>query len=975
VVIILLSGETAAQNKMSVSVNTIGLKQNLSSTNIHKIVEDKNGFLWFSTQDGLNKYDGINITKLTGNNIDNKLKLLGSDCFAMDYYTNDSLLYVSSSYEGINVININNNTVVNKISTSKITGNTEVTWIKRILRFKDYLIVATNNNKIFYIDTKTYKTKKEQTVLNAPMGALQSIFISNNELIVLLSQVGIIYYDLATLKLKKSLYFENLQLKKANINDAILVDNKMWIASSNGLFTIDINSEKVIEPLSLGYNISDKILNSYISTLCYSDSILYISNLENTYKYDLKEKNLTELYVNNDEQRKFLKAANCITKINDFIWLGGMYGVAQIKSFTPPFSPFYSDAYTNKKIEHVYSVIEEKGNILVASEDGFYNANIKNINFDRLLNNQSVYNFGKISSSKFLISSTKELIIYDGIKTYSALNKYPELKPIEKDLFISIQKINDSIILLASQLQTGLYVWNLKTHSLNTIEKKYNIKIEDAAINRIWQQNNDTTFIISETAIQLIENSKSKIILRKNNLLPQKADLFMDMCASKGNYWVAAYGLGIIKLNSKFEIEKTIGTNYGINNTGIYRIFNVGDSLIVASTNNGLSIYHIKKDRVFNYFEEDGLHSNVFEETSGFQTNNSIVMGGISGLTIFTPKNYKLNSTAPVLYFNTIFILSKNKNYDSSNLFIKEIEIPNDATQTKVSFVGLNFSNPARVRYWYKISGLQNDWVSLGIQNFVDLIGIQYGTYTLQVKAANEDGIECAPIELTLVFLPKWYQTWWFKVLLALSLIGIGFGLYKMRVAQIIKEQKIKNALASDLHDELGSSLTGLKMYAYQAKKNPEYMESLQEGITQSIKQVREMIWQLNEEKLTVYDLINKLAIIYKPLLKINNIELAIDIAANVSNIELNGKEKSHLYLILKEIINNALKYSQATELNIAVQKGKSRLLFTIADNGVGIQDERKGYGLKNIEQRAKEIKYSIGRISDSNGTIYNISK
>jgi signal transduction histidine kinase len=239
----------------------------------------------------------------------------------------------------------------------------------------------------------------------------------------------------------------------------------------------------------------------------------------------------------------------------------------------------------------------------------------------------------------------------------------------------------------------------------------------------------------------------------------------------------------------------------------------------------------------------------------------------------------------------------------------------------------------------------------------------------------NKDGIESDPIELTLIFLPKWYQTWWFKTLIVLSIIVIAYGIYKMRIAQIIKEQKIKNALASDLHDELGSSLTGLKVYAYQAKKNPEYMESLEEGISQSIKSVREMIWQLNEEKLTVYELVNKLAVIYKPLLKINHITLQMDVDTQIASTELNQKEKSHLYLIIKEIINNAMKYAQASELKLQVTPGKSRLRFSIADNGIGIQGEHKGYGLKNIETRAKEIKYTVTLKTGNAGTEYIVEK
>jgi hypothetical protein len=404
----------------------------------------------------------------------------------------------------------------------------------------------------------------------------------------------------------------------------------------------------------------------------------------------------------------------------------------------------------------------------------------------------------------------------------------------------------------------------------------------------------------------------------------------MDLAFTKNEYVAAMYGIGIVFFNNAGKITQIIDKKAGLENNGLYAIKQFDTTKFIVSSNNGLYIYNTQIKKSFSYFLKDGLMSNSFEETSFAEIDSLLYFGGIDGFTTFEPKKFKENNTIPKLYFQDITVETKKSKLDTCDIFIQQLTIPNDFIQVKISFIGIRFEYPDKINYKYRIQELNSSWIDLNTKNEILLLGLNPGKYTLQVKAVNIDGKESEVAELKLHFLPKWYQTWWFKTFVALSIIGLGWVIYKVRVKQIVKEQKIKNALASDLHDELGSSLTGLKVYAYQAKKNPEYIANLEEGISQSIKQVREMIWQLNEEKLTVYDLINKLAIIYKPLLKINATQLVTDIDGSVAGVELQQKEKSHLYLILKEVINNAMKYAQATTLTIKATKGNKRIVYKI---------------------------------------------
>jgi signal transduction histidine kinase/ligand-binding sensor domain-containing protein len=964
-----------AQDNISTHLLKYEQSSGFQSYNVRKIVQDPFGFMWIACQDGLFRFDGIDFKNYAQAN-DDKTNILGPDIYSLVVDSLNHYIWAMSSENKLNAINYITGNVEKKIS---IPNKNSDNWLRCMLKVNNEIWMGGFEGlKIFDIKLNKFLEAKDinkdnlnRQYINEIKDLKQDyfgsiwIFYNSNILVVNLKTKNII----AKLDIDK-----NIQINNAFFNKK----HTALIGSSNGILEVNFN-EKYRFELKRNIFFKNKELNEgAIHDIIKDKNNNLLVACNELYKCTETPLKINKIYeTSNLHNSKWLSEINTIFEdANNQIWLGCKNGLALYSPNRNTFIPIYSDI-KNTKLEHVFSVMPINNNkILAATGNGLYS--VDSLTSFKLLGSRTYcQNLCKISENEIIVSYDNYIRLYKNNQLTKISNIYKEFEPYDNWQINNSIILNDSVVILATENNYGILVWNKKARKIKNIDSHTSPAGLDADIvNTIYKDSKDFIWILSNNSINLIDKEFGKTFSLKllNPISKQSLNLFFDIKETKDYYWIASYGMGLIQLDKNFKIVKIFTTKDGLSNVGIYKIFDYKDNLFITS-NYGLTKFDYNFKKFTNYYLEDGLHSNAFEEACGFQNSNLIYAGGVNGFSIINTELLKSNNFVPRIFINKISFFTKNTEVDTSNLLITKIILPNDVLRTKIFFSTINYLNSKRVIYKYRIQQLNEQWVSLGNQNFVEIIGIPHGTYTLQVKAANEDGIESAPIELTLVFLPKWYQTWWFKVLLAISLMGIGFGLYKLRVAQIIKEQKIKNALASDLHDELGSSLTGLKMYAYQAKKNPEYMESLQEGITQSIKQVREMIWQLNEEKLTVHDLINKLAIIYKPLLKINNIELVIDIAANASHVELNGKEKSHLYLILKEIINNALKYSQATELNIAVQKGKNRLLFTIADNGIGIQDERKGYGLKNIEQRAKEIKYSITRTSNNSGTIYTIAK
>ena len=198
----------------------------------------------------------------------------------------------------------------------------------------------------------------------------------------------------------------------------------------------------------------------------------------------------------------------------------------------------------------------------------------------------------------------------------------------------------------------------------------------------------------------------------------------MDMCETENRFWIATYGDGIIETDKNFEVIKTLNAEAGLNNSCVYRIFPYGNNLLLGTTNNGLAQVQLDPFKVKNYFQADGLHSDSFEQFCGFQDNDRIIAGGLHGFTIINPAALPNNPTPPALYFKKITIKTSSGESDTSHIKINSIKIPTNALQTTISFSALNYTNPKAVDYAYKINELNDSWINLESQNFVDLIGL-----------------------------------------------------------------------------------------------------------------------------------------------------------------------------------------------------------------------------------------------------------
>jgi two-component sensor histidine kinase len=280
-----------------------------------------------------------------------------------------------------------------------------------------------------------------------------------------------------------------------------------------------------------------------------------------------------------------------------------------------------------------------------------------------------------------------------------------------------------------------------------------------------------------------------------------------------------------------------------------------------------------------------------------------------------------------------------------------------------ISFKAVSMINNGGYQYSYMLYGLNNNWSGNSPNTTVTITKLKPGTYTFLVRAKRDNSDWGSPASFTFTISPAWWQKWWFTGLVILASICIIYLLYRIRISQLNKEKKIRDQIASDLHDDLGSTLNSVKVYANVAsieKDNKQYLEKIKESTQEAISSVRDIIWVLDEKKDTIEHLFTRISQFALPLSNANNIQFVQQIDNPVYNKMLTRTEKRNLFMIIKEAINNSIKYANCKTITLSAFEEKNKLVIQITDDGKGYDGQtiKSGHGIENIRKRSIEIHY-----------------
>ena len=538
---------------------------------------------------------------------------------------------------------------------------------------------------------------------------------------------------------------------------------------------------------------------------------------------------------------------------------------------------------------------------------------------------------------------------------------------------------------------------NITALSNTTGEKPINSrsirKVYEDADGNIWLATTDNGYnylTISDGIIQDVT------MFERNDTdfsLPHK-DARSIYQKNDSTFWFASYGGGLTKWIKGTKALTTLRTNDGLANNSVYGILpDQNERFLWASTNNGLSRLDTETQKFTNFTVVDGLQNNEFNTGAYHQKKNGIVLfGGVNGFNVIDTRKLILNTSPPAVKISEIQLFNEPLDADTAASYMQEIKLMYNQNFLSFEYVALDYNQPLSVQYAHKMMGVDEDWVYTKNRNFADYPGLKPGEYLFLVKAANGDGFwNEEGAQLRIIIRPPWWQTWWFRLAAIIVLIGLFVAVIRYFAQRRLKEQirkmEVENRLRNererisrDLHDHVGAQLANIMSGLSLVDKYSEFEEiekastllkSLRGDAQLTIKQLRETIWALNQNELTIEKFVEHVRLYFNTQSALQS-SLSLTIVCNAGGDNmLSSAQALNLFRIIQEAAQNTLKYAEASKLDITFTQEGERITVSVKDDGTFKAPKNsfnEGFGMKNMKKRAREINANI-ELTTSSGT------
>jgi two-component sensor histidine kinase len=329
------------------------------------------------------------------------------------------------------------------------------------------------------------------------------------------------------------------------------------------------------------------------------------------------------------------------------------------------------------------------------------------------------------------------------------------------------------------------------------------------------------------------------------------------------------------------------------------------------------------------------------------------------------PSKYEEPYSTAVILISGLKVLDKEWP-DASSL--SSVSLPYNKNFFTVEFSVLKTNPGIPAQYKYKLDNFDKDWVYTGNRGLVNYTNVPPGKYTLLLNATDETGRwKKDPLSIRIIISPPFWETWWFVILVSISILSILYLFYRYRIGELKKMYLLRSKISQDLHDEVASTLSGIRLYSEMAKeqlqrKNSEAIQrSLQvisSNANEMAQDMSDIIWTINPSNDSFKKLLQKLKSYSHEISSASNMRFEYNINEQFAEEKLNMQQRRNIYLICKEAVNNAVKYSAGKNLLMDIERSDHSITIKIKDDGKGFEKENNndGNGLINMQARAKEI-------------------
>ena len=498
-------------------------------------------------------------------------------------------------------------------------------------------------------------------------------------------------------------------------------------------------------------------------------------------------------------------------------------------------------------------------------------------------------------------------------------------------------------------------------------------------------------------------------------------DIYLD---KRGQLWIASAVRGLFRVDDPSAEQPefvNLNTTNGLSSNNIRTITGDNFGRIYLGSARGVDRLSPETRFVKHYSVNDGLAADFVVDSRldkkgdlWFATN-----GGISRLTPLPEEK----SFPPRVLLGGLRIAGESQAISQlGDSEIEKGELSANQNNLQIDFFGLDFRAGENLRYQYKLEGIDTDWSLPTEQRTVTFANLSPRNYRFLVRAVNAEGqtSENSAVVSFKILSPV-YARWWFIALCILLVSGILFVFYRYRLARLeevnlaLREaktaeenlsksraerlaelQQVRTRIATDLHDDIGSSLSQISLYSELARqrereqgKAGEQLDMITSVANELVDTMSDIVWAINPKKDHLQDLTQRMRRFAADVLTAKEIDLEFTVPATDREIPLGANIRREVFLIFKETVNNIAKHSESTEAKIAFSMRNNQLIISFEDNGKGFNQTEKadengngdwkkfrgGNGILNMRKRSCELggEYEIKSDLDK-GTIVILS-
>lgn len=418
---------------------------------------------------------------------------------------------------------------------------------------------------------------------------------------------------------------------------------------------------------------------------------------------------------------------------------------------------------------------------------------------------------------------------------------------------------------------------------------------------------------------------------------------------------IATEGLAILDLNTKtFTLKKLPSTII----CGEY----VSDSkFIIGSADGVLAEYN---NGVLTFLEK----GNVFYVNASLQlTKNDFVFGNETG---FTVVKYPLPSQTPEQLppVTITSVYSQNNQKNVISVLSKGLTLEHNQNFS-VAYSALQFREKDNVTYYYRINK-NSEFINHGRNRTISFAELPPGKHEVEL-CYSLAGVKSPVVSLKIEIIPPFWKTLWFLLLCIVVVVSLIVFIYRIQLGKVLALVRVREKLARDLHDEMGSNLSTINILSNVVKgyikttptteKEIQIIDKIGSLSSQAISAMDEIVWSLNSNADSMEEIIKRMRLIGSHLEDLN-INFSFHVEGSITETKIDPDSKNHFYLIYKEIITNIKKHSHSKNVRASLSFTDEFVELKVTDDGQGFELEKiqRGNGLRNIRSRSEKMNATL---------------